>query len=120
MGAEHPVPGRCPSCGESMYAPTVVCRSCSVEVQGEFGPCPFCRLEGEDRRIFELFLASRGNLKEVERALGISYPTVRQKVDEVLTRLGYPRGSRPDRMTVLRRLRAGDLTPEEATRLLRN
>jgi hypothetical protein len=88
-------------------------------VQGEFTPCPFCRLSGEDRRIFELFLASRGNLKEVERALGISYPTVRQRVDEVLTRLGYPRGSRPDRLEILRQVREGDLTPDEAARLLR-
>jgi len=115
----RPLPERCPSCGNGMVAPSAVCGACGVEVQGRFVPCPVCRLGGEDRRLFELFLRSRGNLKEVERALGISYPTVRQRTDDLLIRMGYPKGPPRDRMEILRRVREGGLSVDEAASLLR-
>jgi hypothetical protein len=100
-------------------APAALCVDCGVEVQGEFAPCPVCRLRGEDRKLFDLFLASRGNLKRMERSLSLSYPTIRQRVDDLLTRLGYLKERPPDRLEVLRRLREGEITVEEAERLLR-
>jgi hypothetical protein len=102
-----------------MFAPAAVCGSCGVEVTGEFAPCPVCRLSDPDRELFELFLASRGNLKRMERKLGLSYPTVRARVDDLLHRLGYLRTDPPDRMEVLRRLRDGEIEVDEAVRLLR-
>lgn len=101
-----------------MIAPVAHCESCGVEVAGRFEPCPVCRLEGDDRRLFDLFLASRGNLKKVERALGLSYPTVRQKVDDLLARLRVPEDVPRDRMEVLRRVRRGEITVDEAADLL--
>ena len=102
-----------------MTAPSAVCLECGVEVQGEFTPCPVCRLRGDDRKLFELFLASRGNLKRMERKLKVSYPTVRQRVEDLLNRLGYSRSGPTDRLEVLRRLKAGKISVKEAERLLR-
>lgn len=119
MTGGNPLPSRCPSCGGGMTAPVARCEACGVEASGRFVPCPVCALEGEDRRLFSLFLAARGNLKKVERALGISYPTVRQRVDDLLTRLGWPKDPTADRLEVLRRLRDGEIGLEEAERLLR-
>lgn len=119
MTGGAPLPAACPSCGGPVSAPVAVCGRCGVEVQGEFVPCPACRLTGDDRRLFDLFLSSRGNLKAVERALGVSYPTVRLRLDDLLNRMGYPRDRPPDRLEVLRRLRAGEIDVDEAIRLLR-
>ena len=89
-----------------------------MEVNGRFGPCAVCRLGGDDLKLFVLFLDSRGNLKKVKRALGLSYPTVRQKVDDLLTRMGHPRKKPADRMEILRRLREGEITVDEAVRTI--
>ena len=83
-----------------------------------FDLCPTCRLEPDDRRLFDLFLDARGNLKGVQRALGVSYPTVRQRMEELFNRLG--RETAPaDPGDVLERLRSGELTVTDAVRLLR-
>ena len=113
------LPGNCPSCGEGMTATVVVCGACGVEVSGEFVPCPVCRLGARDRELLDLFLSSRGNLKRMERRLAVSYPTVRQRVDDLLTRMGYLKTEPPNRLEILRRLREGEITVDEAERLLR-
>lgn len=118
MSAEHPFPTRCPSCRGALRVVQVECPDCHAEVRGDFAPCPICSLEGEARRVFDLFLAARGNLKEVQRQLGVSYPTTRQRVDEMFRQLeGDPEPPEPVR--VLERLRAGEIDLEAAERLLR-
>jgi hypothetical protein len=72
----------------------------------------------------EVFIKNRGIIREVERELGVSYPTVRARLDEVIQALGYSGKSAPDdgiesegaerRRIVLSELKAGKLTPEEA------
>ena len=118
MNGPGPIPGRCPSCGSGMVAPIAHCESCGVEVAGRFAPCPVCRLEGEDRRLFDLFLATRGNLKRIERELGLSYPTVRQRVDDLLRRVRDPEVPPVDRMEILRRIGRGEITVDEAEGLI--
>ena len=95
----------------------LICSSCGSEVSGEFDPCPVCALEGEQRRIFDVFLSSRGNLKEVQRELGVSYPTARIRMEEVFSQLGRPAPG-PDPGTVLERLRSGSIDLDTAERLL--
>jgi hypothetical protein len=105
--------------------------SCGTELSGSFEACEFCALSGEDREVLRIFLASRGNMKDLERHLGVSYPTARARFDALLGRLGLaPTGSAlsaedanrgpqagPDRLEVLRRLARGeiDLAAAEAT-----
>jgi hypothetical protein len=102
-----------------MVAPTAVCVGCGVEAKGAFAPCPVCRLAPEDRKLFDLFLESRGNLKKVERTLGLSYPTVRQRVEELFLRMGYPKDPPKRRLDILARVRDGTLTVDEAAEMLR-
>jgi len=113
-----PLPPRCPSCGGELLIVKLACPACGAEVSGEFDTCPVCRLEGEHRKVFEIFLQSRGNLREVQRALGVSYPTARSRVEEVFRALGQA-PPRPDPMKVLSRLRKGEIDLEAAERLLK-
>jgi hypothetical protein len=115
---EKPTPQRCPSCSGRLRVVKLDCPACQAEVNGSFDPCPVCALEGEARKVFDLWLASRGNLKQVQRELRVSYPTARQRVEEMFRQLeGKP--ERPEPATVLARLRAGEIDVAEAERLLR-
>lgn len=83
------MPGRCPVCGETMEITTLHCHSCDTTISGHFATCKFCELSEEMQDFVGTFIRSRGNIKEVERALGISYPTVRGRLDAVIKALGY-------------------------------
>jgi len=94
------------------------CPACEAEVSGSFESCPVCALTGEHRRVLDLFLAARGNLKLVQKALGVSYPTTRQRVEAMFAVLeGKPELEEPAQ--ILARLRAGEIDVNEAERLLR-
>lgn len=77
----------CPACGGELEIRELRCAWCRTEVRSTFQPCDFCRLTEEQSTFLRLFVTSRGNLSEVEKRLGISYPTVRAKLDEVIERL---------------------------------
>jgi hypothetical protein len=100
------------------------CRGCGTGLQGEFAlsPCPFCALPPEQFRFLELFLRCRGNMRDVERALGLSYPTIRARLDTLLNALGYTATSAQDhteqRREILEALSAGGLAADEAIALL--
>jgi hypothetical protein len=78
----------CPSCGGQLEITEVRCTQCDTRVQARYRPCDFCGLSEEQSTFLRIFLTSRGNLSEVEKRLGVSYPTVRAKLDEVIARLG--------------------------------
>jgi hypothetical protein len=109
-------PRDCPVCGDRLALTRLSCRSCSTELSGEFPPCEFCSLSAEDRTVLRVFLASRGNMKELERHLGVSYPTARTRFDALLARIGVaperpPTGSSVD---LLERLARGEIDVDEA------
>ncbi|MGE5506893.1 MAG: DUF2089 domain-containing protein, partial [Chitinophagales bacterium] len=83
-------PSRCPVCQAELEVKRLECPSCGTGIDGRFGLCKFCRLAPEHREFMEVFLVARGNIKEVERLLGISYPTVRGKLNALLQASGYP------------------------------
>jgi len=92
------------------------CAGCGTEVHGEFVPV-LANLGPAQQLFAERFLHARGNLRELERELGVSYQTLRGQLDEVVTALEQQAG--PDRPAdVLSRLRRGELRPEDALRLL--
>ncbi len=88
----HDVIATCPVCAGELTITRLHCRSCGTALEGEFGVGRFGRLDREQMRILESFLRSRGNLKEMERELGISYPTVRGRVDGLVRALGLADG----------------------------
>ena len=83
----------CPVCQGELTVTRLQCRSCGTALEGEFGVGRFGRLEREQLAFLESFLRSRGNLKEMERELGISYPTIRSRLEALLRALGLGDGS---------------------------
>ena len=92
----HDVIATCPVCSGELTIARLHCRSCGTALEGEFGVGRFGRLDREQLSLLESFLRSRGNLKEMERELGISYPTVRGRVDALVRALGLADGSAGD------------------------
>jgi hypothetical protein len=91
----HDVIATCPVCSDELTITRLHCRSCGSALEGEFGVGRFGRLDREQMSLLESFLRSRGNLKEMERELGISYPTVRGRVDALVRALGLADGGAP-------------------------
>ena len=85
----------CPVCEGELAITRLHCRSCGTALEGEFGVGRFGRLSREQLALLESFLRSRGNLKDLERELGISYPTVRGRVESLLRALGLADGDEP-------------------------
>ena len=90
----------CPVCEGELLISRLHCRQCGTALEGEFGVGRFGRLSKEQLALLESFLRSRGNLKEMERELGISYPTVRGRVDALLRALGLGDGPVPDELDI--------------------
>jgi hypothetical protein len=85
----------CPSCGGQLEIGEVHCTACDTRVHARYRPCEFCALTEEQSTFLRLFVVSRGNLTEVEKRLGVSYPTVRAKLDEVIERLTVAESTLP-------------------------
>ncbi len=77
-------PSKCAVCGAEMNITRLTCPKCRTELTGTFSPCKYCTLSDKHKLFLDTFLKSRGNIKEVERSLSISYPTVKGLLDEVL------------------------------------
>jgi hypothetical protein len=84
----HDAIATCPICSGELAVTRLHCRSCGTTLEGDFNVGRFSRLSREHFALLESFLRSKGNLKEMERELGISYPTVRARVDALLRALG--------------------------------
>lgn len=118
--ASRSAPRDCPVCGDRLALTRLSCRSCGTELSGEFESCEFCSLGRDDREVLRVFLASRGNMKELERHLGVSYPTARARFDGLLTRLGLAaeRPAPSPKIDLLERLAKGEIDVEQAIQKL--
>lgn len=116
--------GKCPVCGDNLRITTLKCPHCQTSINGNFRLDKFSRLNDEQLNFVEVFIKSRGNIKEVEREMGISYPTVRNKLDDVIKALGYDVSESPDDSTAAKRkeildsLEKGEIDTQEAVKLL--
>lgn len=121
MGKE--VLGKCPICNSDTQVTRVFCNSCKTSIEGRFELCKFCKLTQEQKQFIDIFIKCRGNIKEVEKELGISYPTVKNKLEDVAGALGYK--SEPEqtdaskRKEVLEKLNNGEISVEEALVLMK-
>lgn len=88
MPKMYHAPSECPVCGDSLVIISKGCRCCGTELHGEFSGTPFDALDEAELDLLRVFLSSRGNLREVEKHLGVSYPTARSRYDAVLAKLG--------------------------------
>ncbi|TYQ14685.1 UNVERIFIED_CONTAM: hypothetical protein Cloal_1048 [Acetivibrio alkalicellulosi] len=121
MGRE--VLGKCPVCGGDTSVTKIKCSKCKTTIEGEFELCKFCKLTPEQKLFIDVFIKCRGNIKEVEKELGISYPTVKNKLEDAANALGHKAqveiSDSVKRKDVLDRLNNGEVTVEEALELLK-
>ena len=119
---EHRAPSECPVCGDQLAVIRLGCVSCGTEIAGVFRSCEFCALNEKETEMLRVFLSSRGNLREVEKHLGVSYPTARLRFAELLEKLGLGETPEPEaaltQEEILSEVASGALTPEEAQELI--
>jgi hypothetical protein len=132
----HDVISTCPVCAGELAVTRLRCGSCGTTLEGEFSVGRFARLSREQTALLESFLRSRGNLRDIERELGISYPTVRARVEALVRALGFgprsdedPAGAvddatdNPDQPTtresILERLARREISAEDAAQAIR-
>jgi hypothetical protein len=85
----HDVISTCPVCAGELAVTRLHCRSCGTTLEGEFSVGRFGRLTKEQLALLESFLRSRGNLRDMERELALSYPTIRSRVEALVRALGF-------------------------------
>lgn len=113
----------CPVCNQQLQITRLQCKHCHTTIENEFQLSKLASLTKEQLQFVEVFLTCRGNIKEVEKALGVSYPTVRGKLDEIIVALGHsPQKKQPDvnKKEIISLLENGEISPEEAVKLLKN
>ena len=115
------IPNKCPSCSGKIVVTELCCDECKTSIKGNF-TLPELACLGEDEDHFlKVFLSARGNIKEVERCLGISYPTVKSRLEAILAKLGLSQlhsEVKRRRLEIVEKLERGDIPAREAIKLL--
>lgn len=121
MTPNNEIPSKCPSCGADMRVTLLKCPSCSTEVQGDFEPGRFSSLTDEQLDFLEIFIKSRGSLKDVGQLLGISYPTARNRLDDLVLAFESinKKAASTHRLEVLEMVKSGEISVEDALEKLR-
>lgn len=115
---------KCPVCNSELKVTRLKCAGCDTVIENDFRLSKFDYLSAEDLYFTETFIRCRGNIKEVEKELKISYPTVRAKLDGIIKALGYEAEDKKDeemikREAVLKALEQGEISAEEAIKKLK-
>ncbi len=119
---KRPVLGTCPVCQSKLKVVKLHCDHCKTSIEGQFELDKFSYLTKEEKLFIEVFIKNRGNIKEIEKDLGISYPTVRRNLDQVIAALGYsvsPSKEEMDKKEILEKLSSGEITSDEALKRLK-
>ncbi|MGG0536443.1 DUF2089 domain-containing protein [Priestia aryabhattai] len=111
----------CPVCSETLKITKLQCSHCYTTIENEFELSKLASLSSDQLHFVEVFLTCRGNIKEVEKELGVSYPTVRGKLTDIISSLGYveKKKNEVDEKKVVSMLENGEITAEEAIKLLK-
>ena len=119
------LPTQCPLCGGEVVVTRIYCRSCDSTIEGRFETSPFAHLKPEQLAFVETFVRCEGRINRMESELCLSYPTIRNRLHEVIRAMGYEPGgedlaglSEEKRQRVLEDLDQGKITAEDAMRIL--
>jgi hypothetical protein len=122
------LPTRCPLCSGEIAVTRIYCRDCDTTFEGRFGGGLFSQLSPEQLKFVETFVRCEGKITRMEDEIGLSYPTIRNRLHEVIRALGYEPGTGEetnaksfdeDRQRILEELDTGKIGAEEAMRLLK-
>ena len=122
----YAAPSRCPVCRSELEVSRLHCPSCDTTIDGRFTGGPFAHLTAEHLDFIVTFVRCEGRINRMEQELGLSYPTIRNRLMEVIRALGFEPGkeepveiSAEKRNSVLEDLEAGRISADEAMRMLR-
>jgi hypothetical protein len=104
----------CPDCKEPLGVTRLVCPTCKVTLEGEFEISPLGKLRSEDQAFVIAFVRHHGSLKKMESLFGISYPTVKNRLNAIAAALDKNFENPSPNLYVLEQLSRGELTVEEA------
>jgi hypothetical protein len=121
----HPLPSNCPLCGGEIAVTRIYCRDCDSTIEGRFSAGVFSQLKPEQLVFVETFIRCEGKITRMEAELGLSYPTIRNRLHDVIRALGYEPGegeapgmSEQERRKILESLEKGEISYDEAMRML--
>lgn len=121
----HHAPNTCPVCSGELVITSLRCRECDTALQGRFASGAFSQLNEEQLAFVELFVRNEGKITRMEADLSLSYPTIRNRLLEVIRALGYEPGedefaglSEGERKRIVDDLERGKISYEEALRLI--
>ena len=121
----YPVVGKCPVCGDTLSVTRLHCRNCDSALEGQFSLGRFYQLSPQQLAFVETFIRCEGKLTRLQDELGMSYPTARARLTDVIRALGYEVREEEETITpeerkgILERLAAGEITSESAVELLK-
>jgi hypothetical protein len=115
--------GKCPICSSELEVSKLTCNTCETTIDGHFVLCKFCKLTKDQKAFIDIFIKCRGNIKEVEKELGISYPTVKNKLEDAANALGHKSdidlSQNTNRKDILDKLNSGEIGVEQAIELMK-
>jgi hypothetical protein len=121
----NPILRQCPVCRSELTVTRLDCRSCGTHIEGRFSGGPFGGLSPEQLEFVETFVRCEGKFTRMEGELGLSYPTLRSRLYDIIRVMGYePGGEEPrvtvaDRRRILDKLERGEMEAADAIRQLR-
>lgn len=122
----HPLPSECPVCHSELTVTRMSCRECDTVIEGRFFSGPFSQLTVEQIEFVEKFIKNEGKITRMETDLSLSYPTIRNRLHEIIRALGYEPGkeapvvlSDENRRQILEDLNRGNITSDEAMEMLK-
>ena len=120
----YTIPTECPICHDHLIVTRMACRNCGTALEGRFTMGQLFQLTADQLHFVEVFIRCEGKISRVEEELGLSYPTIRSRLDEVIHILGYEveaeqKTDNEQQQEVLERLARQEISSEEALRLIR-
>ncbi len=122
----YPMPSECPVCKSELIVTALDCRECDTTINGRFFTGPFAALSQEQLEFIELFVRKEGKINRLEPELGISYPTIRNRLHEIIRAMGYEPGeeeesflSEEERRKIIDDLAQGNIEYEDAMQMLK-
>ena len=121
----YPIFNVCPICQHELIATQLECRNCDTKIQGRFVTGPFASLTPEQLDFIELFIRNEGKITRMQDELGLSYPTIRNRLHDVIRALGYEPGEEETRLTeeerrqILEDLEQGKINYDEAINMIK-
>ncbi len=115
---------QCPTCEAPLEVTRLSCTECETVILGRYEPCRFCSLPPNNLQFLEVFIKNRGNVKKMEREIGESYWTIRARLNEIITQMGFEVEEADDDETALKRreileqLDGGELSAAQAAEKL--